>query len=316
MRETEVAAGILQFDDGRYLLAERPAGKILGGYLEFPGGKLEAGESPRAALARELEEELGICVELAEPLVQFSHDYPEHRVRAYLYRVAAWRGAPHGREGQKLVWAAPGELRELPLLPANQPILAALELPRTLMVTPRLAGSDARDFLAFFERAMRAGHPEGAILRLKAPPGRGGGPLLQEFAEAAERAGCPLVLNAGEACELPAGFAGLHLPARALAGLESRPRIGGWVGASVHDVGEAEQAGRLGLDYLVAGSLRKTASHPRRMPLGWDGFDAIVRAAGMPVYAIGGMTTADLPEVHRHWGQGIAAIRAFWIPNE
>ncbi len=308
----DVAAGVLQFEDGRYLLAERPAGKLLGGYLEFPGGKLEPGETPEAALAREFAEELGVTLRRAEPLVQFAHDYPDYRVRAYLFRVTDWEGEPWGREGQRLIRAEPAALHTLPLLPANRPILAALELPATLLVTPRLDAQGAADCLPRFARALREGRPGSAILRLSASPGRGHGPLLQRLLACSEAEHCPLLLNAGEPCDLPPGFSGLHLPAAALADLSDRPDVRGRVGASVHNRAEAEKAGALGLDYAIAGSLRETPSHPGIAPLGWEGFDEIVHAAGIPVYAIGGMTPADLPEVRRHWGQGIAAIRAFW----
>lgn len=304
-----VAAGVLQRADGRYLLAERPAGKHLGGYLEFPGGKLEPGETPEAALARELEEEIGITTTHAEPLVQFEHAYPDYRVRAWLFRVADWAGEPHGREGQRLIYAEPDALHELPLLPANRPILAALELPDTLMVTPRLGASASAGLLDRFERSLPKVRQGGAIVRVRDAS------LPDSFASRlavlAERENCLLLLNAGKLCELPPGFAGLHLPAAALAGLEARPVGNGRLGASVHTIAEAEHAGALGLDYVIAGSLRETPTHPGIAPLGWEGFDALVRASGLPTYAIGGMTPADIPQVRAHWGQGIAAIRAF-----
>ncbi|MGH8160548.1 MAG: thiamine phosphate synthase [Gammaproteobacteria bacterium] len=134
---------------------------------------------------------------------------------------------------------------------------------------------------------------------------------MQEYVACAEIEHCPLLLNAGEICDLPPGFAGLHLPAAVLAELDTRPAIDGRVGASVHNPGEAQKAGGLSFDYAIAGSLRETPSHPGVEPLGWEGFDAIMRASGIPTYAIGGMTSADLPEVHDHWGQGIAAIRTY-----
>ncbi|MGH8272778.1 MAG: Nudix family hydrolase [Gammaproteobacteria bacterium] len=330
--EVGVAAGILQRDDGSYILAERPAGKLLGGYLEFPGGKLEPGETPEAALAREIKEELGVAVRRAEPLVQFEHAYPDYRVRAYLFRVMDWAGEVRGREGQRLIYAEPGTLRELPLLPANRPILAALELPAALMVTPEPEPDDSEDFIRRFKHAIENDTVGGAILRLKISSGRSADWFLREVATSARRSGDPhrgraaaeelrggsrrgpslLQLNVGEVTELPEEFTGLHLPAAALMKLNRRPEVRGWVGASVHSVEQAAHARELGLDYLVAGSLRETPSHPGAKPIGWSGFDAIVRAAGLPTYAIGGMTLADIPQVRVHWGQGIAAIRAFW----
>jgi len=127
----DVAVGILLAEDGRFLLASRPAGKPLAGFWEFPGGKLEPGETPADAVARELAEELGIAVEPAagcRPLPPVEHDYPEMAVRLHPCLVTVWRGTPTPREGQELRWQA-GTAVDIgvgPLLPATLPILGML----------------------------------------------------------------------------------------------------------------------------------------------------------------------------------------------
>lgn len=122
---TEVAVGILLRADGRFLLAQRPVGKPYAGYWEFPGGKLEAGESVETALARELEEELGIDIAASEAWRVLEHDYPHAYVRLYFRKIWRWRGTPRGREGQALLWQrAPVEVA--PLLPAALPVIAWL----------------------------------------------------------------------------------------------------------------------------------------------------------------------------------------------
>ncbi|HTI18393.1 MAG TPA: 8-oxo-dGTP diphosphatase MutT [Trinickia sp.] len=122
---TEVAVGILVQPDGRYLLAQRPPGKPYAGYWEFPGGKIEVGETVEAALARELEEELGIDVEECERWHTLEHDYPHAYVRLYFCKVTSWRGEPHGREGQAFSWQSlPVDVT--PLLPAAIPVLELL----------------------------------------------------------------------------------------------------------------------------------------------------------------------------------------------
>ncbi|ACC71833.1 NUDIX domain-containing protein [Paraburkholderia phymatum] len=119
---TEVAVGVLVRPDGRYLLAQRPAGKPYEGYWEFPGGKLEPGESVEAALARELHEELGIDVQSSHRWHVLEHDYPHAYVRLYFCKVTAWGGEPHGREGQAFAWQTlPAQVS--PLLPATIPVL-------------------------------------------------------------------------------------------------------------------------------------------------------------------------------------------------
>ncbi|WP_257757150.1 NUDIX domain-containing protein [Burkholderia glumae] len=122
---TEVAVGVLVRPDGRYLLAQRPAGKPYEGYWEFPGGKLEAGESVEAALARELHEELGISVTACRRWHTLEHDYPHAYVRLFFCKVTDWDGEPHNREGQALAWQAlPVDVA--PLLPAALPVLELL----------------------------------------------------------------------------------------------------------------------------------------------------------------------------------------------
>ncbi|MEM5278076.1 NUDIX domain-containing protein [Cupriavidus taiwanensis] len=123
---TEVAVGVLVQPDGRFLLAQRPAGKPYEGYWEFPGGKLEPGESVEAALARELHEELGLDVTQCERWHILEHDYPHAYVRLHFCKVTAWQGEPVGREGQAFSWQGT-PVTVGPLLPATIPVVAWLD---------------------------------------------------------------------------------------------------------------------------------------------------------------------------------------------
>ncbi|HDR9152496.1 TPA: NUDIX domain-containing protein [Burkholderia vietnamiensis] len=128
---TEVAVGVMVQSDGtpggcRYLLAQRLQGKPYEGYWEFPGGKLEAGESVEEALARELHEELGIVVTASERWHTLEHDYPHAYVRLYFCKVRGWTGELHGKEGQAFAWQ-PLPVDVAPLLPAALPVLELLE---------------------------------------------------------------------------------------------------------------------------------------------------------------------------------------------
>jgi 8-oxo-dGTP diphosphatase len=126
MRVVTVVAAALIDGDGRVLLAQRPPGKSLAGLWEFPGGKLEAGETPEAALVRELEEELGITAHGVEPFTFVSHAYPDFHLLMLLYWCRAWEGAPHGRDGQALRWERPAAMAALPMPPADLPLVDAL----------------------------------------------------------------------------------------------------------------------------------------------------------------------------------------------
>jgi len=128
--EITVAAGVLEADDGSVLIARRPEEKHAGGFWEFPGGKVDAAETARAALDRELAEELGIEVIEARPLIGYRHTYDERDVVLRVFRVLRYRGEPAGREGQPIRWVAPEALLESGLLPADEPIIEALKLSR------------------------------------------------------------------------------------------------------------------------------------------------------------------------------------------
>ncbi|MCU0802304.1 MAG: 8-oxo-dGTP diphosphatase MutT [Rhodobacteraceae bacterium] len=128
MRLLLVAAVALIDADGRVLLAQRPPGKSLAGLWEFPGGKVEPGEVPEAALIRELQEELGIDTQAAclAPLTFASHSYPEFHLLMPLFACRRWKGTPQPREGQQLAWVAPARLRDYPMPPADLPLIPIL----------------------------------------------------------------------------------------------------------------------------------------------------------------------------------------------
>ena len=123
-----VAACTLIDADGRVLLAQRPAGKPMAGLWEFPGGKVERGERPEDSLIRELKEELGIVVHEAclAPLTFASHAYPEFHLLMPLYVCRRWDGTVTPREGQRLAWVRANRLREYPMPPADEPLIAHL----------------------------------------------------------------------------------------------------------------------------------------------------------------------------------------------
>jgi 8-oxo-dGTP diphosphatase len=123
-----VSAVALVDADGRVLLAERPAGKVLAGLWEFPGGKVNPGETPETALIRELAEELGIDVAASclAPFTFASYSYPDFHLLMPLYVCRKWSGIPSAREGQRLAWVRPARLGDYPMPPADKPLIAML----------------------------------------------------------------------------------------------------------------------------------------------------------------------------------------------
>ena len=124
-----ISAVALIDSDGRVLLAERPEGKIFAGYWEFPGGKIEIGETPEAALVRELDEELGVDTKdsCLAPLGFVSHPYDTHHMVLLLYVCRKWSGRPQPKEGGQLKWVAPARLRDFEMPPANKELISVIQ---------------------------------------------------------------------------------------------------------------------------------------------------------------------------------------------
>ena len=127
MRQLEVAAGILRDADGRILITERLGGGPFHGMWEFPGGKVASNETPEQALARELVEELGVELRHTTHFMHLEHDYPDRSVSIDFYLVSAWENEPEGLEGQQLRWVEAATLADQNLLPADVPVIEALQ---------------------------------------------------------------------------------------------------------------------------------------------------------------------------------------------
>ena len=130
MKTVLVAAVALIDADGRVLLAQRPEGKPMAGLWEFPGGKVEPGETPEAALIRELHEELGIdtWTSCLSPLTFASHGYPDFHLLMPVFACRRWQGIAHPREGQRLAWVRATDLRDYPMPPADVPLIPMLQI--------------------------------------------------------------------------------------------------------------------------------------------------------------------------------------------
>ncbi len=306
---TRVAAAVVVRADGRVLLAQRPAGKAYAGYWEFPGGKLEPGESPRDALARELVEELGIVVRRAAPWIVQEHVYPHAHVELHFFRVFAFDGEPVGHDGQAFSWQRPGAFEVAPLLPANTRVLAALALPPTLGITcAEDLGEDA-----FLERAGRAfARGLGLVqLREKSWTRERRDAFARRLVPLAHAHGARVVVNGTADDAARVGADGVHWTSASLAAASRRPE-GVLVGASCHTRAELARAAMLGVDYALAGPVLATPTHPDAVPLGWDGFARTIEHTRVPVYALGGLEPADLDTALDHGAHGIAMRRGAW----
>jgi len=305
-----VVAGVLSDAHDRVLLAQRPSGKHSAGLWEFPGGKLEPGETAHAALRRELHEEIGVDIGAIEPLIAVPWDFGEKSILLDVYRVLDFAGELHGREGQALVWRHVDELIDMPMPPPDRPVVTALRLPPHYAITPE-PGDDDAAFLARIERALAAG-VRLLQLRAKTVPAARLRELAQAVQQRARAVGATMLINAHIDLTIELDLGGVHLPSAELMRLRDRPPVRGWVAASCHDARELAHAAAIGVDFAVVGSVQATLSHPGAEPLGWQRFAELCAGTPLPVYALGGLGLAELPTARAHGAQGIAGISGFF----
>lgn len=306
----DVAAGVVVSPTGAVLIAQRPGHVHQGGLWEFPGGKLEHGETALQALQRELEEELGIGVAQAEPLITLRHDYPDQRVCLHVFRVQQFSGMPRGLQGQPVRWVAKDELREWPFPAANRPIVAAARLPDRYAILE----AETEDVAVWLERLALYAERGIELIRLRASRLSADRyrRLAREAAPFCVARGIKLLLNGPPQRVMAAGAAGLHLRSDELMSLCGRPVARDyWLAASCHNLEQLQQAARVGVDFAVLGPVAATATHPGAPVMGWEVFARLAAAATLPVFALGGLGESHLAQAKQAGAQGVAAIRGF-----
>ena len=305
-----VAAAVVVNSHDEILIARRAVDAHQGGLWEFPGGKVEEGESVEQALARELLEETGICVEQARPLIRVHHDYADKSVLLDVWRVETFSGEAHGREGQPVKWLKPEQLTDYTFPDANLPIIRAASLPDRYLITPQV--EDPKSFLEQLDRVLASGIKL-VQFRDKKLDDASWQALAHGVIERCHQAGARCMLNTSPQRFIACPADGLHLDSRQLYSYDERP-VDKTVllSASCHTEADIHHAETLGADFIVLSPVQATASHPDAEPLGWKAFHELSDRATMPVYALGGMRAEDLDTSFLYGAQGIAAIRALW----
>jgi 8-oxo-dGTP diphosphatase len=309
VKKVEVAAAVIERPDGTFLLGRRPPNGIYSGWWEFPGGKVEIGETPHQALVRELQEELGIDVECAYPWIMREHAYEHAHVRLHFFRVTEWQGELRDLQHDQLSWQLADDVFVAPVLPANAPVFAGLRLPLQYGITHASEiGAEAQ--LEKLQRALslglrlvqlrEAGLPEEARAR-----------FVNEAVEMCHAQGARVLVNGDIELARKARADGVHFSAMQLRALEERPGFE-LVAASCHTPEELRHAAWLELDFVAVGAVQPTLSHPGRTSLGWEKFAALVKDFPLPVYALGGLSPKDMESARRNGAHGIAAIRSIW----
>lgn len=313
VREIHVAVGAI-FRNGKVLIARRPDHVHQGGLLEFPGGKVEAGESVQQALVREIREETGLRIAPGslEPLIEVRHDYGDKQVFLDVWLTSSAEGNAEGCEGQEIRWLDVRELADADFPAANRPIIRALQLPRHYAITGAAENEDT-----FLKRLQESGGNSGTELCLLRAPelSEDSYALLADRAlELCQAGGFMLMLHGSPSLleQFPRA-GGVHLPWRVARQLSARPVPESYLLAvSCHDEKEIAHALRLRADFVTLGPVKPTPSHPGVPGIGWRRFRELAAAATVPVYALGGLSLADMAEARGAGAQGIAGISFWW----
>jgi 8-oxo-dGTP diphosphatase len=308
-----VAVAAIVNNNGEVLVSQRKQGTHLGGYWEFPGGKLEQEESVADGLCRELNEELDIVPLSTRPLIRTRHQYPEKSVLLDVWKVEAYSGSPAGVEGQRIEWRAVNSLDPAVFPPADVPIINALFLPDRYLITGEF--TSVADFEQRLSAALNTGI-ELVQLRLthdwlQTHTRSYAQEIAGLCASLCKKNSVKLMFNLPDELEFLTSD-GIHLNSRRLLKTKRRP-AGDIVSASCHNRQELEHAQSIGADFAVLSPVKKTRSHPDAQALGWEAFEQLVDGVNMPVYALGGVTADDIEQAWNSGGQGVAAISAFWL---
>lgn len=308
-----VAVAAIINENNEVLISRRANDMHQGGLWEFPGGKLESGESVEQALVRELAEELNIELQSYRPLIKITHHYVVQSVLLDVWIVDAYLGTPSGNEGQPVRWVPVDQLDAKEFPAADVPIIQALNLPEHYMITGKF--DTAKQFEQNFVHAMDRGIKLTQVRLTHDWLQAGNRKLAEEVIDIAvnlsRQSNAQLMFNLPDEISPMIKSGGIHLNSHKLAGLDERPMCD-LLSVSCHTIEEMEKAEELGADFMVLSPVQATSSHPDAEPLGWDRFSEMIASINLPVYALGGVTRDDMRQAWLSGGQGIAAISALW----
>ena len=304
----EASVGIIFNESFQLLMAERPQSKTWSGWWEFPGGKIEKGETPLEALKRELKEEIGISVIDAEKWIVRKYAYEDYEVILHFYKVTQWSGNIEAKEEQKISWVLPDNNVVSPILPANDLIFKAISLPDIYAITNAYEYSG--NFLNKVEQQLNNGL--GLIqIREKAISKNAFIELTKEIIQMAGNFDAKVMINSDINLAYKLNADGVHLNSSLLHSLSEIPKdlI---ISASCHSAYDIEKAMTMDVSFVVLSPVQKTQSHPNTTPIGWDSFSKITQNYSIPIYALGGMKQNDIENAFNAGAIGIASQRAIW----
>lgn len=314
-----VAVGVIfdcgSTENGQVLIAKRAENQHQGGLWEFPGGKVEEGESVQVALQRELEEELGLYVHAEDmrPLITIPFHYSDksvlldvwtvHNASSFLEKV--------GKEGQPLLWIEQNLLAEYEFPAANKAIIDALLLPKKIAITED--NNNPEVILAQVANSLRKNANIWVQLRAPSLDQIEYTQLAMKLYGICHEAGSKLIWNCPLGWYQLAFADGLHLSGSNYrkSRISERPiPLKQWFSMACHDLAEIEKAQELA-DYILLSPVKETTTHVEATLLSWIGFKRLTAQARIPCFALGGMDLSDEDEAKQSGAQGIAGIRCF-----
>ena len=304
-----VVAAVIRDKADNILIAQRPADKHQGSKWEFPGGKVEQYETVFQALQRELNEELGIQIRDAQPLIKICYDYPDQSIILDTWTVRDFSGTAYGKEGQPVKWVALEQLSEYEFPEANVPIVMAASLPDSCLITPE--PRHEANFLGKLETALQSG-VELVQFRAKELSNADYMDLARRSIALVHKYQRKIILNSPPLWIKEAD--GMHLSSQILNNTPFRPSLARdkILTVACHSQDELDKATYIQADAVFISAVKKTRSHPMVKPIGWHGFQKLTQHLNLPAYALGGLGLDDIKIAKAYGGQGIAAISAMW----
>ena len=309
MMAQKIALAVVTNEQGEILLTQRKKNTHLAGLWEFPGGKLDQGESFKQALRRELAEEIGITLASCRKLINFKYNYPDRQLHLQVFQLSTQQHEVTLKEHQAAQWLQQTQLSSVALPAANQIILNALRMPDIYAIADHDVFASA--LLDQVEQQLKAGirllqyrvhgHPSARIIT--------SGRAIKALCD---RYGATMVLNSEWRYWDEIEPHGVHIKSADLARMQQTPaadlayRV---ISASCHTPQQAELINSLDIAAVLVGPVQTTLTHPQQRPVGWIGFSKLCARINRPVYAIGGCRAHDVATAQVYGGHGIAAIR-------
>lgn len=308
-----VAIGIVRGLNGRVLISKRRAEVVDGGLWEFPGGKVNEGESSLVALVRELYEEVGITPLVSIPTLTVNYRHEKYDLKIAVYEVPKWSGKLHSKEKQELRWIEPLSLSVYRMPAPNKPIKIAAMLPHYSLVTPAFLG-DEDIFLKKIKLCLSSG-----VQLIQFRPQIQDKSLCMKLAKkvcalcAEFDALVMLNVKIDDSQELIDHFGGVHFSSHELLKLTKRPVPTSMLAsASCHNQEELFKAKEVGLDFAYLSPILPPISHPSPSHLGWGNAEDLASQAGLPLYGLGGLKPSDVSTACSIGLQGLSMVSGFW----